>query len=105
LYLSICGIEDNWIFIVGQKTFKVTLSKVIKHEKTCFNYQHVFISFVFDTFGFVALDAANLPQKIQRVKHNNVVSPKSINITFKRIILPFRMGFGGAVYWPLIFHI
>jgi hypothetical protein len=64
LYLSICGIEDNWIFTVEQTTFKVALSKVIKHEKTCSNYQHVFISFMFDTFGFLALDAANLLQKI-----------------------------------------
>jgi hypothetical protein len=67
-----CGLD--WIsplvglstgaFTVEQTTFKVALSKVIKHEKTCSNYQHVFISFMFDTYGFLALDAVNLLQKI-----------------------------------------
>jgi len=45
------GVGD---FMVGQTTLKVALSKVGKHEKTCSDNQHVFISFVFDIFGFIA---------------------------------------------------
>jgi len=45
------GVGD---FMVGQTTLKVALSKVGKHEKTCSDNQHVFISFVFDIFGVIA---------------------------------------------------
>jgi hypothetical protein len=35
------SIED---FIVGRATFKATLSKMIKHEKMCFDNRHAFYS-------------------------------------------------------------
>lgn len=41
-------------FTVVQTALKVASSKVVKHEKTCFNNQHVFILFVFNTFDFLA---------------------------------------------------
>lgn len=41
-------------FTMGQATLKVVPSKVAKHEKACLHNQHVFISFAFDTFGFLA---------------------------------------------------
>jgi hypothetical protein len=47
--------------------------------------QHAFIPFVFDTFGFLALDAVNIVKRVQRDVHSNVVYPKSLDIVFKRI--------------------
>jgi hypothetical protein len=45
-----------WVgaFTVGQTTLKDAPRKVVKHEKTCSDNQHVFIPFDFDTFGFLA---------------------------------------------------
>jgi len=34
-------------FRVGQTTLKATSNKVVKHEKACFNNQHVLITFIF----------------------------------------------------------
>jgi len=42
------------LFTVGQAAIKVASNKVAKHEKTCFDNQHAFIPFSFDTFGFLA---------------------------------------------------
>jgi hypothetical protein len=47
--------------------------------------QHAFIPFVFDMFGFLALDAVNIVKRVQRDVHSNVVYPKSLDIVFKRI--------------------
>jgi len=41
-------------FAVGHATLKVASNKMIKHEKTCSDNQHAFISFAFDIFGFLA---------------------------------------------------
>jgi hypothetical protein len=60
--------------IVEQLALKATSSKVAKHEKTCFDNQHTFISCAFDTFGFLALEIVNVLQSIQNVMNNNVVS-------------------------------
>jgi hypothetical protein len=48
------------IFTVGQVALEAASSKMTKHEKTCFDNQHAFISFAFGTFGFLALEAASL---------------------------------------------
>jgi hypothetical protein len=40
-------------FIVGRTAIKAASSKMTKHEKTCFDNQHIFIPFAFDTFGFL----------------------------------------------------
>jgi hypothetical protein len=42
-------------FTVGHAALKAASSKVAKHEKRCSDNQHIFISFAFDTFGFLAL--------------------------------------------------
>nr|GEY04203.1 auxilin-like protein [Tanacetum cinerariifolium] len=47
-------------FIVDQAPLKDTSCKVTKHEKTCIENQHVFILFVFDTFGFLTPEAVKL---------------------------------------------
>jgi hypothetical protein len=44
-----------------------------------------FIPFAFDTFGFLAPDAVNFLQRVQKIMHNNVVSLRSIDVVFKRI--------------------
>jgi len=41
-------------FTVGQAALEAASSKVAKHEKACFDNQHAFIPFAFDTFGFLA---------------------------------------------------
>jgi hypothetical protein len=38
---------------VGRTTLKAASGKMVKHEKVCYDNQHVFIPFVFDTFGFL----------------------------------------------------
>jgi len=72
-------------FTVGQAALKVVSSKVVKHEKACFDNQHAFMSFVFDTFGFIASEDVDLLHIVQRVMHDNVMSPRSINVVFARI--------------------
>ena len=63
-------------FTVGQAALKVASSKVAKHEKTCFDNQHAFIPFAFNTFGFLTSEAASLLQRVQKVMNSNVVSPR-----------------------------
>jgi hypothetical protein len=48
------GVGD---FTVGRAALKAASSKIVKHETTCSNNQHVFILFSFDTFGFLTPDA------------------------------------------------
>jgi hypothetical protein len=44
-------------FTVGWAALKTASSKMVKHERTCSDNQHMFISFAFDTFGFLAPEA------------------------------------------------
>jgi hypothetical protein len=41
-------------FTVVQVTLKAASSKMAKHERTCFENQHAFIHFAFDTFDFLS---------------------------------------------------
>jgi hypothetical protein len=62
----------------------------LKNKKVYSDNQHAFIPFVSDTFGFLAPDAFNLLQKVQKIIHNNVVSTWSMDVVFKKIdILPY----------------
>ncbi|GJS34216.1 hypothetical protein Tco_0532598 [Tanacetum coccineum] len=45
----------------------------------------MFIPFAFDTFGFLAPEAVELLSRVQRVMHNNVMTPRSTDVVFKRI--------------------
>ena len=72
-------------FIEGHATLKATSSKVIKYEKVRSDNQHVFISFVFDIFGFLTSEAVDLLHSVQRVIHSNVMSPRSMNVVFTSI--------------------
>lgn len=69
-------------FTIGHATLKIALSKVAKHEKSCFDNQHAFISLAFDTFDFLEPEALNLLQKVQR---HNIVSHRTISVIFKKI--------------------
>ncbi|KAJ0679917.1 putative exostosin [Helianthus annuus] len=72
-------------FAVGQAALKAASGKVIKHEKSCLDNQHVFIPFAFDTFGFLAPEAVDLLSRVQRVMHSNVMTPRSMDVVFKRL--------------------
>ncbi|PNX69718.1 auxilin-like protein, partial [Trifolium pratense] len=72
-------------FTVGQATLKAASSKVAKHEKAYSDNQHAFIPFVFDTFGFLAPDVADLLKIVQRIMHNNIFSHRSMDVVFKMI--------------------
>jgi len=67
-------------FIVGQTALKAASSKVAKHEKTCSDNQHAFITFAFDTFSFLAPEVVDLLHRVQKVMHSNIMFPKSMNV-------------------------
>ncbi|GKA76467.1 hypothetical protein Tco_0782928 [Tanacetum coccineum] len=52
-------------FTVGHAAFKAASCKVAKHEKACIENQHVFVSFAFDAFGFLAPEAVELLNRVQ----------------------------------------
>jgi hypothetical protein len=67
---------------VGRAALKAASSKMVKHEKACSDNQHVFILFAFDTFDFLAPEAVELLNRIQKIMHSNVMSPMSMNVVF-----------------------
>ncbi|GJW55637.1 hypothetical protein Tco_0099722 [Tanacetum coccineum] len=78
------GLRDNG-FVAGQAALKAESSKVAKHEKACLENQHVFIPFAFDTFGFLAPEADEFLNRVQRVVQSNFSTPKTQNFIFSRI--------------------
>jgi hypothetical protein len=84
-------------FTVGQAALKVASSKVAKHEKACSDNQHVFIPFAFDTFGFLAPKVVDLLDRVQKVMHINVMSPKTMNVVFTRISFVIQKGLTAQV--------
>nr|GEW59619.1 hypothetical protein [Tanacetum cinerariifolium] len=79
-------------FTAGQTALKAASGKVTKHEKACIENQHVFIPFAFDTFGFLAPEGVELLSRVQRVMHNNVMTPRSTDVVFKRIGFAIQKG-------------
>ncbi|MFS7982277.1 hypothetical protein Hanom_Chr10g00960921 [Helianthus anomalus] len=79
-------------FTVGQVALKASSGKVIKHEKACLDNQHVLIPFAFDTFGFLAPEAVDLLSRVQRVMHSNDMTPRSMNVVFKRLSFAIQKG-------------
>jgi hypothetical protein len=49
--------------------------------------QHIFILFVFDTFGFLIPEAVDILKRVQRIMYNNVVSHKSQDVVFTKLNL------------------
>ncbi|GKA14646.1 hypothetical protein Tco_0694292 [Tanacetum coccineum] len=72
-------------FVAGQAALKAESSKVAKHEKACLENQHVFIPFAFDTFGFLAPEADEFLNRVQRVVQSDFSTPKTQNFIFSRI--------------------
>ncbi|GJR75211.1 hypothetical protein Tco_0087576 [Tanacetum coccineum] len=70
------GLRDNG-FVAGQAALKAESNKVAKHEKTCLENQHVFIPFAFDTFGFLAPEAEEFLNRVQRVVQSVKASANS----------------------------
>nr|GEV73554.1 hypothetical protein [Tanacetum cinerariifolium] len=79
-------------FTAYQTTLKVASGKVTKHKKSCIKNQHVFIPFAFDTFGFLTPEAVELLSRVQRDMHNNVLTPRSTDVVFKRIGFAIQKG-------------
>jgi hypothetical protein len=74
------GVGD---FTVGRTTLKVASNKMAKHEKTCSDNPHVFISFAFNTYGFFSTRGCKSFEKSSKeITHSNVVSPKLMNVVF-----------------------
>ncbi|GJW46811.1 hypothetical protein Tco_0078457 [Tanacetum coccineum] len=85
------GLRDNG-FVAGQAALKAESSKVAKHEKACLENQHVFIPFAFDTFGFLAPEAEEFLNRVQRVVQSNFSTPKTQNFIFSRIGFAIQKG-------------
>jgi hypothetical protein len=70
-------------------------------ERACSDNQHVFIPFVFYTFGFLA---SCYEYFLQRVMHSNVVSPNFLNLIFKSInfVIKKELAVQFVVYLPYI---
>ncbi|GJY45182.1 hypothetical protein Tco_0433395 [Tanacetum coccineum] len=80
-------------FTVGEAALKAASCKVTKHEKACFENQHVFIPFAFDTFGFLAPEAVELLTRVQRVMNRLRRSLISLGILGKEgYTLKMQMG-------------
>jgi hypothetical protein len=78
--------------------------KIAKHEKACSDNQHAFIPFAFDTFGFLAPEAVELLKRVQRVMHSNVMTPRSMDVVFRRLGFAIQKGLAAqlVVRLPLI---
>jgi hypothetical protein len=63
--------------------------------------QHAFIPFAFDTFCFLAPEAASLLQRIQNVMNSNGVSPRAKNIIFTRIGFVIQNGLAAQLVAPV----
>ncbi|GJR85342.1 hypothetical protein Tco_0209353 [Tanacetum coccineum] len=79
-------------FIVGRAALKAVSCKVTKLETSCIETQHVFISFAFDTFGFLAHEAVELLNKVQRVMNSNVMTQRYKNVVFQKISFAIQKG-------------
>jgi hypothetical protein len=98
------GVGD---FIVGRATLKAASSKIAKHEKTCSDNQHAFIPFAFDTFGFLAPETVDLLKIVQRVMHSNVMTPRYMNVVFRRLRFSIQKGLASTqlVAHLLLIHV
>ncbi|GJZ17711.1 putative reverse transcriptase domain-containing protein [Tanacetum coccineum] len=59
-------------FTVGQTALKVASCKVTRHENACIKNQHVFVPFVSDNFGFLAPEAMELLNRVQRIGTSDI---------------------------------
>jgi hypothetical protein len=64
--------SGSWRFYYGTTTFKVSSSKIAKHEKTYYDNQHAFTPFVLDNFSFLTLEIVYHFKRVQKIMHNNI---------------------------------
>jgi len=50
--------------VVNKTVLTATYTKVAKSERTCIKNQHIFLPFAFETFGFLALDAVEILNRV-----------------------------------------
>ncbi|GJX62058.1 hypothetical protein Tco_0294958 [Tanacetum coccineum] len=91
------GLMDNES-VAGQAALKAESSKVAKHEKAYLENQHVFIPFAFDTFGFLAPEADEFLNRVQRVVQSNFSTPKTQNFIFSRIGFAIQKGVAAQLF-------
>ena len=81
------------LLVLGVRVSQLGIAcKVVKHENACIANEYVFVPFAFDTFGFLAPEAVELLNRVQRVMHSNVISPRSTNVVFKRTRFAIQKG-------------
>ncbi|GJZ12752.1 hypothetical protein Tco_0547982 [Tanacetum coccineum] len=80
--------REEWGWRESNTRFKDDKTRV----KTCIENQHVFIPFVFDTFGFLAPEVVELLSRVQRFMHNNVMTSRITNVVFKCIGFAIQKG-------------
>nr|GEY90101.1 hypothetical protein [Tanacetum cinerariifolium]GEY99059.1 hypothetical protein [Tanacetum cinerariifolium] len=85
-------VRDVLFDISGQAALKAASCKVTKDEKACIENQQVVIPFAFDTFGFLAPEVVDLLRRVQRVMHNNVMTPRFTDVVFIRIAFTIQKG-------------
>ncbi|MCH86889.1 auxilin-like protein [Trifolium medium] len=90
-------------FTVERAALKAASSKMTKREKACSDNQHVFIPFTFDTFDFLAPDVVDLLKRVQRVMHNKVVLPRSMDVVFQRLSFVIDKGLTAQLVVRLVF--
>jgi hypothetical protein len=79
---------------------------MVKHEKTYSDNRYVFIPFAFDIFGFLAPEIADILKRVQRVMHNNVVMPKSMDVVFCRLRFDIQKGLAAQlITCPSFVHV
>ncbi|GJT00103.1 hypothetical protein Tco_0821272 [Tanacetum coccineum] len=54
----------------ADSALKASSCKVTKHDKACIENQHVFVPFAFDAFSFLAPEAVELLNRVQRIDGN-----------------------------------
>jgi hypothetical protein len=58
--------------------------------------------FPFLSIGFLAPEVVTLLHRIQKIMNINIVSPRAMNVLFKRIGFAIQKGVGGATCRPFI---
>jgi len=85
---STCEIEDQ-DFYRGTDNSQ---SGFMQNGQICSDDQYSFTSLVFDTINFVTPEVVDLIQKFEMIMYNNVVSPRTKDVIFKRICFFMHKG-------------
>ncbi|KAJ0775975.1 putative ADP/ATP carrier protein, bacterial type [Helianthus annuus] len=80
--------------------YGISINLVEVTWKSKLKAQHVFIPFAFDTFGFLAPEAVDLLSRVQRVMHSNVMTPRSMDVVFKRLTFAIQKGVAAQLVFP-----